>query len=73
MKDFRLRNDTVLLLRNEPVNDIMGFAEGKKVLYVYGGESVHRNGCYEDVKKPYQPEAESFLNWAAQVLWNVQS
>ena len=51
MKDFRLRNDTVLLLRNEPVNDIMGFAEGKKVLFVYGGESVHRNGCYEDVKK----------------------
>ena len=45
MKDFRLRNDTVLLLRNEPVNDIMGFAEGKKVLFVYGGESVHRNGC----------------------------
>ena len=51
MKDFRLRNDTVLLLRNEPVNDIMGFAEGKKVLFVYGGESAHRNGCYEDVKK----------------------
>ena len=51
MKDFRLRNDTVLLLRNEPVNDIMGFAEGKKVLFVYGGESVHRNGCYVDVKK----------------------
>ena len=51
MKDFRLRNDTVLLLRNEPVNDIMGFAEGKKVLFVYGGESARRNGCYEDVKK----------------------
>ena len=64
MKDFRLRNDTVLLLRNEPVNDIMGFAEGKKVLFVFGGESAHRNGCYEDVKKPYQPEAENFLNWA---------
>lgn len=26
----------VLLLRNEPVNDIMGFAAGKKVLLVYG-------------------------------------
>ena len=33
MKDFRLRNDTVLLFRNEPVDDIMGFAEGKKVLF----------------------------------------
>ena len=30
MKDFRLRNDTVLLLRNEPVDDIMEFAEGKR-------------------------------------------
>ena len=45
----------------------------KKVLFVYGGESARRNGCYEDVKKPCQPEAESFLNWAAQVLWTVQS
>ncbi|MDE6607792.1 MAG: iron-containing alcohol dehydrogenase, partial [Lachnospiraceae bacterium] len=50
MKDFRLRNDTVLLFKNEPVNDILGFAAGKKVLFVYGGASVHRNGCYDDVK-----------------------
>ena len=50
MKDFRLRNDTVLLFRNEPVNDIMGFAAGKKVLFVYGGASVYCNGCYDDVK-----------------------
>ena len=39
MKDFRLRNDTVLLLRNEPVDDIMGFAEGKRFC-LYTGESL---------------------------------
>ncbi|MDE5717091.1 MAG: iron-containing alcohol dehydrogenase, partial [Lachnospiraceae bacterium] len=50
MKDFRLRNDTVLLFRNEPANDIMGFSAGKKVLFVYGGASVRQNGCYDDVK-----------------------
>ena len=50
MKDFRLRNDTVLLFRNEPVNDIMNLAAGKKVLFVYGGASVRQNGCYDDVK-----------------------
>lgn len=50
MKDFRLRNDTVLLFRNEPVNDLTGYTEGKKVLFVYGGASVYCNGCYDDVK-----------------------
>lgn len=51
MKDFRLRNDTVLLFRNDPVDDIAKLAAGKKVLFVYGGSSVRENGCYEDVKK----------------------
>lgn len=50
MKDFRLRNDTVLLFRNEPVDDIKSFTAGKKVLFVYGGTSARRNGCYDDVK-----------------------
>lgn len=50
MKDFRLRNDTVLLFRNDPADDIRSITEGKKVLFVYGGNSVHKNGCYEDVK-----------------------
>lgn len=50
MKDFRLRNDTVLLFRNEPIDDITKLAAGKKVLFVYGGASAYNNGCYEDVK-----------------------
>lgn len=50
MKDFRLRNDTVLLFRNDPVADIRNLTADKKVLFVYGGSAVHQNGCYQDVK-----------------------
>lgn len=50
MKDFRLRNDTVLLFRDNPISDIISFTKGKKVLFVYGGHSVYKNGCYDDVK-----------------------
>lgn len=50
MKDFRLRNDTVLLFRNDPVTDIRNLTADKKVLFVYGSSSVHKNGCYDDVK-----------------------
>lgn len=51
MKDFRLRNDTKLLFRNDPVSDLAALAVTKNVLFVYGGGSVKKNGCYEDVKK----------------------
>lgn len=51
MKDFRLRNDTELLFRNEPVDDLIKRTAGKKVLFVYGGVSALGNGCYDDVKK----------------------
>lgn len=50
MKDFQLRNDTKLLFRNNPVQDLCNLAKGKKVLFVYGGGSVKKNGCYEDVE-----------------------
>lgn len=51
MKDFQLRNDTRLLFRDDPSGDLENLTKGKKVLFVYGGGSVHKNGCYEDVKK----------------------
>lgn len=51
MKDFQLRNDTKLLFRNDAVADLAALASGKKVLFVFGGGSVKKNGCYEDVKK----------------------
>lgn len=51
MKDFQLRNDTKLLFRNNPVEDLAGLTAGKKTLLVYGGGSAKENGCYDDVKK----------------------
>lgn len=50
MKDFQLRNDTKLLLRNDPTADLAALTAGKRVLFVYGGGSAKRNGCYDDVK-----------------------
>lgn len=52
MKDFQLRNDTKLLFRNDPVADLMTYVKEKRTLFVYGGGSVKKNGCYDDVKKP---------------------
>lgn len=49
VKDFQLRNDTKLLLRNNPVEDLTALCSGKNVLFVYGGGSVKTNGCYKDV------------------------
>ena len=54
MKDFTLRNDTRLLMRNDPVADLAELTRGKRVLFVYGGGSVKRNGCYDDIKKATQ-------------------
>lgn len=51
MKDFTLRNDTKLLFRNDPTADLAELIAGKKILFVYGGGSVKKNGCYNDVKK----------------------
>ena len=49
MKDFTLRNDTKLLFRDEPLDDLAALLEGKRVLFVYGYGSVRTNGCYDDV------------------------
>lgn len=51
MKDFQLRNDTKLLFRNDPAEDLAALTAGKRVLFVYGGGSAKKNGCYDDVKK----------------------
>lgn len=51
MRDFQLRNDTKLLFRQDPLADLSALTAGKKVLLVYGGGSVKRNGCYDDIKQ----------------------
>lgn len=49
MKDFIFRNDTKLLFRNDIRTAIAEIAKGHKVMFVYGGGSVKRNGCYDDI------------------------
>ncbi len=51
MKDFQLRNETKLLFRNDPVEDLAGFMGGRRVLFVYGGGSAQKNGCLNDIRK----------------------
>lgn len=49
MKDFIFRNDTKLLFRNDIRTTLVEIAKGHKVMFVYGGGSVKRNGCYDDI------------------------
>lgn len=50
MRDFQLRNDTKLVFRNDPTQELCDIVKNKKVLFVYGGGSAKKNGCYDDVK-----------------------
>ena len=56
MKDFQLRNDTKLMFRNDSVQELCKIVKNKKVLFVYGGGSVKKNGCYADVKNASKSE-----------------
>lgn len=49
MKDFIFRNDTKLFFRNDIRETITEVTKGHKVMFVYGGGSVKRNGCYDDI------------------------
>lgn len=49
MKDFIFRNDTKLLFRNDIRTTLVEITKGHKVMFVYGGGSVKRNGCYDDI------------------------
>ncbi len=49
MKDFIFRNDTKLLFRNDIRTSVTEITKGHKVMFVYGGGSVKRNGCYDDI------------------------
>ena len=67
MKDFQLRNDTKLLFRNNPVKDLKEYVNKKKVLFVYGGGSVKRNGCYKKKSNAVTPE----LYWGRAAGGNI--
>ena len=49
MRDFIFRNDTKLLFRNDLRTTVAEISRGHKVMFVYGGGSVKRNGCHEDI------------------------
>lgn len=51
MKDFTLRNDTKLMFRNEPVQALAELINSRKTLFVFGGGSVKKNGCYNDAER----------------------
>lgn len=61
MKDFALRNDTKLLFRNDPAGALKEFAAGKRVLFIYGGGSAKKNGCYDDVRGAVEGAGGVFL------------
>ena len=64
MKDFTLRNDTKLLFRNEPVQALAELINGRKALFVFGGGSVKKNGCYYDVEKAVNIGNGKFFEFA---------
>ncbi len=64
MKDFQLRNETKLIFRNEPKDDLGKFTSNKKILFVYGGGSVKENGCYDDVKSSVINNGGEFYEFA---------
>lgn len=49
MKDFTFRNDTKLYFRNDIQEALADIIKGHKVMLVYGGGSIKRNGCYDDI------------------------
>ena len=61
MKDFQLRNDTKLLFRSDPAKDLQELTAGKTTLFVYGGGSVKKNGCYHDVKNAVEKGGGKFV------------
>lgn len=63
MKDFIFRNDTKLLFRNDIRQTIAEVADGHKVMFVYGGGSVKRNGCRDDVVGALNDAGISFVEY----------
>ena len=63
MQDFTISNKTKLLFRNDPTEDIASFTKNKKVMFIYGGGSVHKNGCYEQVKNSVLKENGQFFEY----------
>lgn len=63
MKDFIFRNDTKLLFRNDIRTTLVEIAKGHKVMFVYGGDSVKRNGCHDDIVQTLTDNGIPFVEY----------
>lgn len=63
MKDFVFRNDTKLFFRNDLRPTLAAITKGQKVLLVYGGGSVKRNGFYDDAVKTFKETGIDFIEY----------
>ena len=63
MKDFIFRNDTKLLFRNDIRTTLVEIAKGHKVMFVYGGGSVKRNGCHDDIVQTLTDNGIPFVEY----------
>ena len=63
MKDFIFRNDTKLLFRNDIRTTIAEITKGHKVMFVYGGSSVKRNGCHDDIVRTLTDNGIPFVEY----------
>ncbi len=63
MKDFIFRNDTKLLFRNDIRTTLVEIAKGHKVMFVYGGVSVKRNGCHDDIVQTLTDNGIPFVEY----------
>lgn len=64
MKDFAFRNDTKLMLRNDIKETIAQIAQGQKVMFVYGGDSVKHNGCRDDIMQSLEKAGIACVEYA---------
>jgi alcohol dehydrogenase YqhD (iron-dependent ADH family) len=63
MKDFVFRNDTKLFFRNDLRQSLADITRGQKVMLVYGGGSVKRNGFYDDAVQAFKEAGADFIEY----------
>lgn len=63
MKDFIFRNDTKLFFCNDIRRIIAEIAKGHNVMLVYGGGSVKRNGCRDDILQTLRNTGIPFVEY----------
>ena len=62
------------MYRSDPVRDIAQYVKGKRVLFVYGGGSVKKNGCFDDVRQAVSDGEGEFyeLSGASRELSDIE-